>query len=181
MMWLLSGQVLTSREGIPLKGDILSLPYPAIDYNDIEKILLKDINNYYSGFRKQGEKSNLLKPVANKELKDFGEIYCYILNSIYKNFKPLYPIIGKEFIAYPFVLGNEPEVEIPTAIEGIEDKISKLIDNKASNNLWIKRIIRVYHKNVVFLYKPNQKRYWLQSIAIRDADETFIDLFKQGK
>lgn len=29
----------------------------------------------------------------------------------------------------------------------------------------------MYHKNVIFLYKPNQRRYWLPSIAVRDADE----------
>lgn len=30
LMWLLSGKVLTSREGVPLKGDIMNLPYPGI-------------------------------------------------------------------------------------------------------------------------------------------------------
>ncbi|SEL89205.1 HsdM family class I SAM-dependent methyltransferase [Parapedobacter koreensis] len=181
LMWLVSGKVVTSREGVPNKVDILSLPYPPMQFDKIENILLNDIASHYSSFRKRGEKSDLLKNPTSKDLKEFGHMYCHTLNSVYKNFKPLDPIIGKEFITYPIVLGNEPEIEIPTAIEGIEDKISKLIDNKASNNLWLKRIIKVYQKNVVFLYKPNQKRYWLQSIAIRDADETFIDLFKQGK
>lgn len=181
LTWLLSGQVLTSREGVPLKGDILNLPYPGIEFNDIEKILLLDITNHYSNFRKVGEKSSILDEATTKDLQVFGEMYCRILNSVYKNFKPLDPIVGKEFIAYPIVLGDKPEIEISNSIVKIEEELRNLIDSRISFNLWIKRIIRVYHKNVIFLYKPNQKRYWLQSIAIRDADETFMDLYNQGK
>ncbi|CAN5386218.1 hypothetical protein BH23BAC1_BH23BAC1_05630 [soil metagenome] len=180
-MWLLSGQVLTSREGVPLKGDILNLPYPKVEFNNIEKILLKDISYYYTDFRNQGEKSKILDISTDKDLKDYGATYCSILNSIYEDFKPHSPIVGDEFIAYPFILGDKPEIEIPNNISGIEDKLKSLIDHKASYNLWVKRIIKVYHKNVIILYKPNQKRYWLRSIAVRDADETFNDLFKQGK
>ncbi len=181
LMWLLSGQVLTSREGVPLKGDILTLPYPKVELDNIEKILLGDILNYYSDFRKQGEKSKILCLTEEDDLKTFGEIFCKILNSIYDNFKPLDAIVGKEFIAYPFILGSKPEIEIPETLNGVEEKLKELIDHQVSYNLWVKRIIKVYHKNVIILYKPNQKRYWLKSIAIRDADETFIDLYKQGK
>jgi len=183
LVWLLSGQVITNREGVPLKADILSLPYPKseIQFNDIESILLEDILNYYSNFRLQGEKSDILNPATANDLKDFGATYCLILNSVYKQFKPIAPIIGKEFVAYPFILGDQPEIEIPITIDKIENTLKKLIDYKANYNLWIKRIIKVYDKNVIVLYKPNQKRYWLKSIAIRDADETFIDLYNQGK
>ncbi|WP_144605858.1 HsdM family class I SAM-dependent methyltransferase [Algoriphagus algorifonticola] len=181
LMWLLSGQVLTSREGVPLKGDILSLPFPKIELDPIEELFLKDILLYYSDFRKQGEKSDVLSTISIGELEQFGKTYCRILNSIYDDFRPLNPILGNEFIAYPFVLGDKPEMEIPDTISDIESTLHQLIDHQVSYNLWVKRILRVYHKNVIILYKPNQKRYWLRSIAVRDADETFSDLFNQGK
>ena len=114
-------------------------------------------------------------------MKEFGEFYCRILNSVYDRFRPSEPIIGENFAVFPFILGKTPEMEIPDSIESMEETLKNLIDHKAGYNLWIKRILRVYSKNMIFLYKPNQKRYWLRSIAIRDADETFVDLFKQGK
>jgi len=183
LMWLLSGQVLTSREGVPLKEDILSLPYSSslFEFNDIEKVLLDDIMNQYAEFRKEGEKSTILKAVNKDDLEAFGTYYCRILNSVYKHFKPMKPIQGKEFIVYPFVLGQNPEIEIPDSIEGMEETLKMLIDHKTDYNLWVRRILRFYQKNVILLYKPNQKRYWLKSVAIRDADETFMDLFNQGK
>ena len=159
------------------------MPYPdeEIQFDSIEKILLSDISTYYSDFRKSGEKSIVLESLHSGDLETFGKHYCNVLHSIYKNFKPFTPIVGKEFVAYPFVLGDEPEIEIPSSIDAIEAKLKNLIDSRQGYNLWIKRIVKVYHKNVIFLYKPNQKRYWLPSIAVRDADETFVDLFKQGK
>jgi hypothetical protein len=183
LLWLLSGKIITTREGVVLKNDILSLPYSTeeLQFDAIESILLDDISDYYSEFRKEGEKSNVLSIASSQDLDAFGTMYCRILNSVYNSFKPISPIIGKEFIAYPFILGEQPEMEIPTAIDEIEAKLKNLIDSKASHNLWIKRIVKVYHKNVIFLYKPNQKRYWLRSIAVRDADETFMDLYNQGK
>ena len=181
LMWLLSGKVLTSREGVPLKGDILNLPYPQIQFDKVEEILLDDIANYYSEFRKSGEKSVVLESLNDNDLEIFGKCYCQILNSIYEHFKPLAPVVGKEFVAYPFILGDKAEINIPSSIKDIELRLSNLINNRQGYNLWIKRIVKVYHKNVIFLYKPNQKRYWLPSIAVRDADETFVDLFNQGK
>jgi hypothetical protein len=181
LLWLNSGKIITMREGVPLMNDILSLPFPAIEFNEIENVLLDDISSHYSAFRKEGEKSDILDKVSDTDLDAFGELYCRILNTVYKHFKPFSPIIGAEFIAYPFILGNKPQIDLPKSIETIEDKLRSLIDNKVLYNLWIKRIVKVFHKNVIFLYKPNQKRYWLRSIAIRDADETFIDLYNQGK
>lgn len=183
LLWLLSGRIISTREGVVLKNNILSLPYSEenLEFDSIEKILLDDVSKYYSEFRKEGEKSKILNISSDNDLRDFGNTYCKTLNSIYNDFKPLTPIVGNEFITYPFILGDEPEIEIPNNISNIEDKLESLLDHQVSYNLWVKRIIRVYHKNVILLYKPNQKRYWLRSIAVRDADETFNDLYKQGK
>ena len=183
LLWILSGQIVTTREGVVLKDDILSLPYPEqeLKFNEIEQVFLDDILDHYAEFRLKGERSKILSQAGEKDLQSFGNYYCRILNSIYKDFQPVKPVIGKEFIAYPFILGNKPEIELPDSIDDMEKTLANLIDHQAGYNLWIRRIIRVYHKNVIILYKPNQKRYWLRSIAIRDADETFLDLYKQGK
>jgi hypothetical protein len=32
----------------------------------------------------------------------------------------------------------------------------------------------------MFLIKPDVTRYWLRSVALRDADDTVADLYSQG-
>ena len=68
----------------------------------------------------------------------------------------------------------------------LDDIIKSLIYNNASNRgIIFTRVCRIYkHLNgydCVFLIKPHAIRYWLNSIALRDADETFMGLKKAGR
>ncbi len=44
----------------------------------------------------------------------------------------------------------------------------------------INRVVKIYDDDYIYLLKPKELRYWLQSIALRDADETIVDLYKAG-
>ena len=61
-----------------------------------------------------------------------------------------------------------------------EADIEKLVYKVAGKNLRLIRVIRLYEGNVIYLIKPKKLRYWLPSVALRDADETFADLRKLG-
>jgi hypothetical protein len=39
---------------------------------------------------------------------------------------------------------------------------------------------RFYERNTIILVKPDRLRYWISSAAMRDADETLVDLQRQG-
>ena len=158
LLWVFSGQIITTREGVPLKGDILSLPFAENlehDPSPNEKIFLEDIKNHLIDFRIKGENSQILKPVEKNDeatLDNYGETFCKILNSVYDDFKPSKPIISDEFICFPFYCGEEPDVTISESIDEMESHISGLLAYKSTHNLWVKRIIRVFEKNVIYRY-----------------------------
>lgn len=185
LIWMFSGQIVGSREGVPLKGDIFSIPYSEneLNFSENEKILLGDVAEFMVDFRKKGEKSKALSPISPREksfLKDFGATYCKVLNSVYKDFHAGTPIVARDFICYPFYLGEKPQVEEFESLSSAEDLLSSLLNYQDRHNLWIRRVLRVFDRNMIFLYKPNQKRYWLGSVAIKDADDTFSNLLDQG-
>lgn len=168
-----------------IKRDLDRLPFPFEDLNKlnlskVEEIIQQDTIEYwfdYSTKSKEGDK--LFSSVTSKQIKNFGEIYCRQLNTIYENFQPAQPISTDSFICYPFYIGEKPETQIPNK-ENLEHHLQKLLINERPNaNLRINRILRLYDRNVIYLIKPKQLRYWLQSVAIRDADETFADLVIQ--
>jgi hypothetical protein len=68
--------------------------------------------------------------------------------------------------------------EVESELE--ERKLKEFSARKFNKYPRIVRVLRIYDKNVIYLVKPKQLRYWLRSVAIRDADETFEDLVKQG-
>ncbi len=181
-----SGSYMVSRATAILKKDIESLPYPEdekeLELTDMEQILVEDVLDYMLDFRGKGENSIAEKPVSGEKLDQFSDIYCKVLNSVYKEFRPYKPLKAKtgSFICLPFYYKDKPEI-LEGMTDELEDALYTLIQNNVNRNSRIIRILRMYEGNTIYLVKPNQARYWLKSIAIRDADETFGDLIIQGK
>ena len=44
--------------------------------------------------------------------------------------------------------------------------------------VFIRRNLRIYQPNRIFIIKPSQRKYWTYSAACRDADEIFEDVSK---
>ncbi len=186
-LYLRSSRGITSRPGSFLLDDILSIPYPKsfedIKLSSFEQILIDDVLNYQIDFRREGEKAKVLKYVEQPNLIEFSKIYLKVLNSVYKEFKAAEPIYTTSFICYPFYFNEEPEQdleEFKNNTEILEKHLESLLKHQPSSTLRINRILRIYDKNIIYLIKPNQLRYWLKSIAIRDADETVADFIHQG-
>jgi hypothetical protein len=178
-----SGAYMIGRATAILKKDIESLPYPEdeteLELTETEQILVDDVLDYMLDFRRNGEKSAGEKPVDDYQLHQFSEIYCRVLNSVYKEFKPHEPLKTGSFICFPFYYKDKPQIKTENPDE-LEADLYELIQNNTSTNSRIVRMLRIYEKNTIYLIKPKQTRYWLRSIAIRDADETFADLVAQG-
>lgn len=181
---LVSGRILVGRANSLNASDLMKLPYP-VDMQDLylnfwEQALVDDIGNYLVDFRRRGEKATVLSKTDKLDLHSFGEMFCNILNPIYKQFRPLEPIpMGSSFICYPFCYGDAPQIELPNKND-LVPFLDELLHRQHGSRLFINRILRIYEQNVIFMVKPNQKRYWLRSIALRDADETLVDLLRQG-
>jgi hypothetical protein len=166
-----------------LKKDIESLPYPEdeteLELTETEQILVDDVLDYMLDFRRNGEKSVGEKPVNDYQLQQFSEIYCKVLNSVYKEFQPYDPLQTNSFICFPFYYKDKPQI-MTGSMDELENDLYELIQNNTSTNSRIVRMLRVYENNTIYLIKPKQTRYWLRSVAIRDADDTFADLVVQG-
>lgn len=180
---LVSGRMLVGRQNSLNKRDIMSLPYPGdvqdLDLNFWEQALVADIDTYLVEFRRSGENATVLSETEEPDLLRFGEMYCSILNPVYTHFHPLEPIPMGSFICYPFCYGDAPQLKLPDK-STIVPFLDELLRRQHGSRLFINRILRMYEQNVIFMVKPNQKRYWLRSIALRDADETLVDLLGQG-
>ncbi|MCP4216945.1 MAG: N-6 DNA methylase [bacterium] len=178
-----SGQHLISRGTAVVKKDIESIPYPGnpsdMELSEIEEILVDDVLTYMLDFREKGEKAVVLQPVDFSQLKAFGTLFCKVLNTVYDNFNVHPPVITDHFVCLPVYYQTMPRLEINDS-EQLEAHLQKLLSKDMGENLRITRVLRIYDDNVIYLVKPRQLRYWLNSTAVRDADDTFADLVKQG-
>lgn len=178
-----SGRYMVSKQTSILKADIEKLPYPEneekLKLTEIEEILVDDVLRYRLDFHQKGETSTVFKKVQNQDLQRYDRIYCEILNSMYKDLKSLEPLETDSFICLPFYFKEKPQFQLSD--DNIELYLRELLEKEYySSNLRILRILRIYHENVIFQVKPKLLRFWLPSIAVRDADETFSQLLGQG-
>lgn len=164
--------------------DILNIPYPEI-LNDVkpseaDEIILSDSMNYFLG----SDSNYILEEYTTKsKIHIFSDVFCRTLNSIYQKEKSfqLFKIIeaGKFFaLHFEYASGKlDPKFE---NADNIEKYIELAIPSRMENfdRLHIQKIIKVYGQDSIILAKPKQLRYWLPSIALRDADETFANYVK---
>jgi hypothetical protein len=164
-------------------NDIKALPYPesrTLDLSANEQILVDDIVDYYRDLIRLGEDSAAMRAGGHEALVDFSSIFTSQINAIYRK-NPLRALKSQAWpgvICQPFAFGNG-KVDWRGADE-LRGKLDALLYEKQRTGLWVTRIARIYDGDFIFMLKPDRLRYWLRSVALRDADETLSDLRAQG-
>lgn len=165
--------------------DILQIPFPEnladvnLSYSD--KLLVEDSLKYFLSYNSE----KLLSVYAdNSSLNIFSNIFEQTLNSVYqvdnKAFRLFKILDAGKYYALHFEYTEEnfnPKTEERASLEQYIEEIipTKKNENKSYHT---QRILKAYGKDCIILAKPKQLRYWLPSIALRDADEAFADYIK---
>jgi hypothetical protein len=165
------------------KQDIDLLPIPVresdFEFAFWEDVLKEDVLGHLTEFVRLGQDSDLLKKSANpSDLTAYSSLYVRMLGSLYRNLNAHEPIFLNGLIAQPFYFGPRPDVSWLGS--GCEESLHQLIYDESRDSLRTIRVVRYYEGNVILIVKPDRLRYWIRSTAIRDADDTLIDLREQG-
>jgi hypothetical protein len=160
--------------------DILGIPYPEdkkeVKLSKADEIILNDSMNYLLN---SNSGSNTERIISEKEIYKYTVIFCKTLNSIYKKKKSfqLFKILDAgKYYALHFEYSVEKLNAKQDEVVDLEQYIAEAIPVRNEHHYTnIQRIIKAYGHDSIILAKPKQLRYWLPSIALRDADETFAD------
>ena len=176
-------RAFSTRATAVYKNDIEALPYPEqaaeLDFTFWETALMDDVLEYMAPYVRLGQNSDLLRKKAEPtDLSSYAKMFCRLLESIYNNLNSASPIFLDGLICQPFYFGDAPDVELSGS--DFAKDLQDLIYDNCFDSLITVRVVRIYHRNAMFIVKPDRLRYWIQSTAIRDADDTLIELHKQG-
>jgi hypothetical protein len=180
---LSSTTVFASKATAVLSGDILQLPFPEdwdLNISPHEQILIADIVDYYRDLIRLGQESVAMKGRGILALSAFNDVFTARINGVYRKNKlcPLTEHTWPGVICQPYIFGKG-EVDW-TGADELKGKLDILLKEKRGSGLNVTRIARLYDGACIYLLKPDRLRYWLRSIALRDADETLADLAEQG-
>ncbi len=163
---------------IPLEGDEVKLSFA-------EKIVMDDVLDFVYPSWYRGEKAPINQLISKQNTEStllaFADIFNQSFNSVYKkgeNKQKLKKItISNTSFALEFCYGDNIHYE---GIVENEEDIDLIIKNNISRNAIVNRVLRIYTENTITLIKPKNLRYWLKSIALRDADDVFGDMINAG-
>ncbi len=185
---ILTGSVaMVRREKAIGKDEIDNFPYPQskadkqdLQLSEIEQIWQEDVLNYYI-HQGKASKNNPLNENAGKEIaQEYAKTFTWLMNLNYnpvkqKKFKTKKITVTNSYIAVEFhyCKGN-----IETITEkNTEKKYQKYFEKTTGKTKKMTRIVEFidFANNKIYYIKPLQKRYWLKSIADRDAMKCFAD------
>lgn len=175
-------RAISSKATSILKRDIDVLPWPeggkGWRLSWWEKSLCDDVVKYGGDFVRLGQNSQLLREqVTEAHLRGFSTVFTKMLGSVYSNLQPSESglLDGLAFQAFSF--GKKSDLDWPA---DWSEHLRELIYHVHGDALRTVRILRFYERNTIVMVKPDRLRYWISSTAIRDADETLVDLRGQG-
>jgi hypothetical protein len=180
----ISGRYMVNKSSSLLASDLKKLPYPdseeELNLTEYENILINDFAKYILEFRRKGEKSEIaIKDASKENLNEFANVFCDILSNVFNSLKPYEFYETDSYICFPFYFGNKPQIDFKNS-EKAEKYIENLVKKNSGTSLRLTRNLKIYDGNIIYLIKPKKLKYWMKSIAIKDADDTFSDLRKQG-
>jgi N-6 DNA Methylase len=179
----ISSSLFTQRATAILSADIMALPFPedgSLDLSANEQILVDDLVRYGRDFVRKGSDSDAMKLDGGVGLSAYAEILASQISIVYpnKSLIALPPQRWPGIICQPFVFGAG-RVDW-TGVDELRGRLNSLLCEQRSSSITVTRIARLYDQNFVFLLKPDRLRYWLRSVALRDADDVLADLRVQG-
>lgn len=150
-----------------------------------EMELIKDSLEYIYNYFDQKTKSIAFETPSESTYIDYYTTMLEILQSTLGNsfFHEAHCYIGDSpltVLALLLTENNSTTLQIHTKTEELKQLLDKLDSmlTEERQNLYIRRNVRIYGKDAIYIIKPKQKKYWNYSSASRDADEIFTDIMK---
>jgi len=175
-------QALTGRATAILKRDMDVLPWPDGEtWEELswwETILWQDVNDYTTHLIRLGQNSELLREqVTGKQFESYANVFVRMLGTVYPNLRDDRFGLMNGLAYQSFCFGSQSALEWP---DDWAAQLQKIVYTDRGDALRTIRLLRIYELNTIIIVKPDRLRYWIQSTAIRDADETITDLRRQG-
>lgn len=178
-----SFRLYNKKATVTSTGDILDIPFPEtgdLTLSANEAILVQDIVKFQRDLIRMGDKSFVLKNTGHSAMPQFNETLLASINQFYGD----NPLIAGPYHSWPGII-CQPYSFGPAKFDWsdgdrLRGRLDVLVKEQRSETISVTRIARIYDDNLLFLIKPDRLRFWMRSIALRDADEVLADLRAQG-
>ncbi|MGB4958800.1 MAG: N-6 DNA methylase [Saprospiraceae bacterium] len=180
----LSNSIENKDLEIFISNNIDSVIYESLNLDIDEINLINDSINYNVDLFHKQEKSIALNPVQQEQTTAYGKTISAELNefldsqdlfanaTIYSisRFTPLMTI------KLSFAKKQKEVVTSKEFVDNVLKKIDKILWDKKAPNIYFRKKMNYKTGDDVYIIRPNQRRFWSQSMALEDASELILEI-----
>ncbi|MCI4442732.1 MAG: N-6 DNA methylase [Lentimicrobium sp.] len=168
-----------------IKDNVDSVIYESLDLNDSEKALVSENISYAIDLFHKQEKSLALYPALPEQPIAYGKIISEELNgfldgqdlfvnaTIFKNINRNSPLMMVK------LTHEKVKREINFSHEIIDEELKKIdqrLWEKKAQNIYFRKKLNYSLGDDIYIIRPNQRRFWSQSMALEDASELILEM-----
>ncbi|WP_300687991.1 N-6 DNA methylase [Chryseobacterium sp.] len=152
-----------------------------------ERFIVKHLLNNIELFHKQ-EKSISLYPVKEVQVQEYSKVISLEINDffdgqeLYANLT-MYNISRFSPIMMVKLTFDKKQKEINISKEFVDEEL-KTIDQylweKKASSIYFRKKLNYKTGNDIYIIRPNQRRFWSQSMAIEDANELILEILNEN-
>lgn len=153
-----------------------------------DRMLIEDLLAYRLGAFQDREKSVAFRPCTSAGVREYAGTLCQTVNHF------VGPDAGLRAHAAYFSPAGRPPLQVlalhldekaaanavaelsAVGLGHILHEIEAYTYREKSESIYYRRFIRYYVGDVVYLVKPNERRFWSQASALSDADEIIAEI-----
>lgn len=153
-----------------------------------EETVIKDFIDFSFELFDGKEKSAALHPVSalpvdlystvlSKEINDFfygQELFANVTTYQTSNFSPLM------LIKLTFDSIQKPVVRSKEFLDQELKTLDQYLWEKKATNIYFRKKLNYKTGNDIFIIRPNQRRYWSQTMAVEDAQELILEILNES-
>jgi type I restriction-modification system DNA methylase subunit len=172
-----------------INENVDNIIYESFNLTQNEITLLNDGINYSLDLFHKQEKSKALFPVLQEQVNAFSSIISNELNNfisgqglfadttIYNTINRFSPLM---MIKISF---NEKKNKTFQSNEFIDEELKKLdkhLWEEKATNIFFRKKLNYKTGNDIYIIRPNQRRFWSQSMALEDASELILEILNEN-
>lgn len=148
-----------------------------------EQYIVQHLLNTIELFHKQ-EKSVSLYPITEIQVKEYSELISQEINDfldgqeLYANLT-VYNISRFTPLMMVKLTFDKRKKEITTSKEFVDEELKKLDQHlweKKSSSIYFRKKMNYKTGDDIYIIRPNQRRFWSQSVALEDASELILEI-----
>ncbi|BBE17956.1 adenine-specific methyltransferase activity Eco57IA [Aquipluma nitroreducens] len=162
--------------------------FESFNLTNNETTLISDGIKYSLDLFHKQEKSIALYPVIQEQIIEYGKLISAELNEFLDGQDLFANVTVYNVSQYsPLMMikiSHQPiKIDIQKSDEMIDSELSKIDQSlweKKSQNIYFRKKLNYKNENDIYIIRPNQRRFWSQSMALEDASELILELLTEN-